>query len=369
MSTGFTLPDVQGRSPIPVSRKTPVLYIFNPIAEPSFSDGLRNPVYGVVILDQFILHGGHLDEPALPCIVNKRGIAAPAVRITMCKFGRIKEQSPLFQVLQHFRIGTHRAFLHLFFRRFTTHSAKRGFFGQLSFTVYKFHKSKIICSPDSSVILTESRRNMNDTGTVFRTDIIIGNHDTGFLMLFLRFLFRPGVKRFIRKTHEIFSFTGLQNLVGFFPLFCKTGEHGIKTRHCQNVEIPVCRLHLRILQIGMDTKRHVRRKRPGCRRPGKEIAFLPLHLKAYDSRTLRNLFIPLGNFVRRERRSATGTIRYHFKALIQELPLPDFFQCPPLGFNKIIMIGYIRVFHIRPEANFVGEIFPHSLILPNIFFT
>src|SRR5699024_3481069 len=43
--------------------------------------------------------------------------------------------------------------------------------------------------------------------------------------------------------------------------------------------------------------------------------------------------------------------------------------CPPFGFDKIIVICYIWMFHICPETNCSGEIFPHSFIFPDTLFT
>ena len=67
----------------------------------------------------------------------------------------------------------------------------------------------------------------------------------------------------------------------------------------------------------------------------------------------------------RERGSASGTIGNDLKALIQKAFIPDLLQRPPFGFNKVIMIGYIRIVHICPEAYGTGKVLPHSLIFPN----
>ena len=50
--SAFTLPDVQWSSPVTVTADTPVLNVFKPVAETSFTDALRDPVDCIVISDQ-----------------------------------------------------------------------------------------------------------------------------------------------------------------------------------------------------------------------------------------------------------------------------------------------------------------------------
>ena len=49
--SAFTFPYVQRRSPVTVTADTPVLYVFQPVAETAFSNTFRNPVNGVVVAD------------------------------------------------------------------------------------------------------------------------------------------------------------------------------------------------------------------------------------------------------------------------------------------------------------------------------
>ena len=63
MAAALALPDIKRRTPVSVSGNAPVLDILQPVAEAALSDGLRHPVYSIVIADQIILYSGHLDEP------------------------------------------------------------------------------------------------------------------------------------------------------------------------------------------------------------------------------------------------------------------------------------------------------------------
>ena len=83
--SALALPDIERSSPITVTADSPVLNIFQPVAETAFTDAWRDPVDRIVIADQILLHCSHLDVPALTCIVDQRSIASPAERIAVLK--------------------------------------------------------------------------------------------------------------------------------------------------------------------------------------------------------------------------------------------------------------------------------------------
>ena len=108
LMTALTLPDIQRSSPVTVPADAPVLHVLKPVAEASLADALRDPVDGIVVGDQILLHIRHLDKPRLACIVDQRSITSPTVRIAMLKVRRVKEKPSRLQILKHLRI----CFLH-----------------------------------------------------------------------------------------------------------------------------------------------------------------------------------------------------------------------------------------------------------------
>ena len=82
----LAFPYIERCSPVTVSADSPVLNIFQPVAEAAFSDTLRDPVDRVVIPDQILFNCSHLDKPGFSCIVDKWCIASPAVGIAVFKF-------------------------------------------------------------------------------------------------------------------------------------------------------------------------------------------------------------------------------------------------------------------------------------------
>ena len=83
LMTAFTFPNVEWCTPVTVAGKTPVLHVFNPVAETAFADCRRYPVDCIIVGNQFVAYGRHADKPCFARVVKKRRIAAPAVRIAV----------------------------------------------------------------------------------------------------------------------------------------------------------------------------------------------------------------------------------------------------------------------------------------------
>ena len=151
----LALPDIQRCAPVTVSGDTPVLHILKPVAKTSLTDGFRNPVYGIVVCDQLILYLCHLDKPRFSCVIDQGCITSPAMRIIMLKFRSGKEKASAFKILQHLRVSL----LH-------EETCKRCILCQVTLSIYKLNERQTIFLANASIILTKSRCDMNDTGTI-----------------------------------------------------------------------------------------------------------------------------------------------------------------------------------------------------------
>ena len=69
----------------------------------------------------------------------------------------------------------------------------------------------------------------------------------------------------------------------------------------------------------------------------------------------------------RKRCSAARAVRHYLVALIQKTFFINLLQRPPLRFDIVVVIGDIRIVHIRPEAHDIREFPPHALVLPHGF--
>ena len=52
-------------------------------------------------------------------------------------------------------------------------------------------------------------------------------------------------------------------------------------------------------------------------------------------------------------------------SLVEQPLLPDLLQRPPLGLDEVVLICDVGMLHIRPEADDIGELLPHTLVLPD----
>ena len=352
----FTLPDVKGGAPVAVAAQAPVLNILQPVPEAALADAFGDPVDGIVIADEVILHRRHLDEPALAGIVQQGGIAAPAEGIVMLKLRRIVQKPPAFQVHQHLGVGV----LH-------KQPRKGGLLGHMALAVHELHKGQVIAAAHLCVVLTKGGRNMHDAGTVTHGNIVGHRHIKALFLLLFGALGSAGEKRLIFLIFQCSAGHLLQHLIGGGVLGFQPSQHGIQKRLRQIVGIAVGGLHLAVGILGVDAQRHVAGQRPGGGRPRQEVGVLALHLKAHDSTALLDGLIALRHLMAGKRGAAAGAVRHDLKALIQKPAVVNALERPPFTFDIIVIVGDIGVVHIRPKTHRPGEILPHALILPHAF--
>ena len=344
------LPDRKRRAPVTVSGDAPVLHILQPVAETAFADGGRDPVHRVVVLDQLILYRGHLDEPGLARVVDQRGVAAPAVRIFVLKLRRVEEFSFLFQILQDHRI-----------RLLDKYSFVGRIRGHIARAVHELDERQVIGTSDPSVILTESRGDMDDTGTVCHGDVIVTGHKMRLFALLLSRFARSLEERLIGPVLEIGSDAAFKNFI--FP---EGTEHLFRQCLSHDISVTVSSLYFDIGLVRVDAERGIAGQCPGRGRPRQIIeVFLIQGFETDDRGAFLHKAVALGDFLRAERSPAAGAVRNDLEALIEKLSVPDLFQRPPFRLDIVVIVGDIGVLHIGPETDRVGEILPHAFILPD----
>ena len=210
---------------------------------------------------------------------------------------------------------------------------------------------------------------MNHASTVCQRYIVVAGHIERLLVLIRDPVRRTLIQRLILLIFQVLSLAGLKYLVCCLAFLRQRPEHRIQKRFRHVISIAVHTLHLSVSLNRIHAESQVRRQRPGRRRPCQEIRILILHLETDNGRTFLHILISLRHLLRRQRGSAARTVRYDLEALIEQPLIPDLLKRPPLGLNKIIVIGNVWVLHIRPESDRTGEILPHSLIFPHTFLT
>ena len=248
-------------------------------------------------------------------------------------------------------------------------SGIRGLCGQITLAVYELYEGQLVITSDTSVVFTESRCDMNDTGTVGHGYITVAGYEMCLFLLLLGGISRTLVQRLILLVLQILTNISLQYFVSILAFFCKTSQNLVCQCLCNIIGITVGGLHLQVGLLRVHAQCHVGRKSPGGGGPCQEICILALYLETYDSGTLFDCLIALCHFVAGQRGSAARAVRNDLEALVQKSLIPNGLQCPPFGLDEVVIVGNIRVIHVSPETNSTGEIFPHSLVFPDALFT
>ncbi len=339
-------PYVQRSTPITVAADAPILYVLQPLPKATLADGVRNPVDGVVVGNELFLYGGHLDEPGLPSIVNQRSIATPAVWIAMLELWCLKELAALLQVVQNQWICI-----------LDEGAGPVGFCGHIALGINKLYKRHIVVTANPSIVLTESRSGMYDTGTVAGSNIAIAHYVEG-LLVNLALCIR--IERLILTAFQILALETLNNRVLPFLV----GKYGLN-QSLSHDQILSLIGYLYIVYLWVYYQTQVGRQGPWSGGPCQEVGvFLILGLELYHGRAFLYILVALSYLMGGQRGATARAVRYYLVALVQEALLPDFVQCPPYGLDVVVFVGDIWVLHVSPEANYIGEFLPHALVLP-----
>ena len=342
------LPYIERRAPVAVAADAPVLHMLKPVAEASLADALGNPVDRVIVRNQFVAHRRHLDEPRLACVVDERRVAAPAMRIAVLEDRRLEETPLFFQVLQNQRIGV-----------LDEDARPVRVRRHLALCVNELHERHVVLAAHAVVVLAERRRRMDDARAVGRRDIVVAYNEE---CLLLDFSLGIRIERLIIAILKLLALHARENLA----LALDALKDRIDERFREIVDgITDAQLH--VGHIGIDAETEVRRQRPRRRRPGEEVRVLPLRLELDHGGTLFDVLVALRDLVRGKWRAAARAVRHDLVSLVEQTALPDLLQGPPLRLDEVILVGDVRMLHIGPEADDIGELLPHALVLPDGF--
>ena len=350
LMAAFALPYRQRRAPVAVAREAPVLYVFEPVAEAALADGLRDPVDRLVVGDKLVLDGRHLDEPGRERVVEQRRIAAPAMRIAVRELRCLEEQALLLEVCEDQRIG------------FLDEEARPIRLScELALAVDEVDESDAVLLADAVIVFAVCRSHMDDARAVLRRDVVIAGHDERlFAALVLDLLDSVRIERLVLAVLEILALIALEDLALAFD----TLEDLVDECLCEDVLL-VADLDLDVIDRGVHAECHVRRQRPRRRCPGEERVIAVFGLEFDHGRALRDVLVALCHLMRGERRAAAWAIRDDLVALVEQALLPDLLERPPLRLDEVVLVGDVRVLHVSPEADDIGELLPHALVLPD----
>ena len=346
-------PHRQGRAPVALAGERPVDDVVQEVAEAAVLDVLRHPVDGLVVGHQLVVHGGHLDEPAAARVVDQRGVAAPAEGIVVLEHRRGDQLAFAFQLLQDDGIGL-----------LDEGALPGGLLAHLALGRDQLEHGDVVVAAHARVILTEGGGDVHDAGTVGHGDVAVGDD-------------LPGVAR-VGHVAQCSHLEVEQRLI--FDAHQRTaGEGGLvgnlnalaqnlldqRVAHDDGAALVV---ELRVGLVGVDAQRHVAGQGPGGGGPCVNVGvLLILDLEAHHGGAFLHQLVALGDLVAGEGGAAAGAVGNDLVALVQQALLADLLEAPPLGFDVVVLIGDVGILHVAPEADAVGHLLPHALVLPHGF--
>ena len=345
MSAG-AFPYIERRPPVAVAADAPILHVLDPVAETPLADGRRDPVDCLVVRNELIAHGRHTDEPRGARVVDERRVAAPAVWIAVRELRCLEELAALFEIVKNQRI-----------RILHEDARPIRLLGHLALFVDELDERHIILAADAVIVLAECRRRVDDARAVLRGDVVVADHEECLVAHILRC---KGIERLVFAVFELAAL----HLGELLTLAPRAVEYAVHERLGEVVDLAVD-AQFDVGYIRVHAKAEVRRKRPRGRRPCEEVGILVRRLERHDGRALGDILVALCHLMRGERRAAARAVRDNLMPLIEQSLLPDLLQRPPLGLDEVVLIRNVGMLHIRPEADDIGELLPHALVLPD----
>ena len=242
-------------------------------------------------------------------------------------------------------------------RLFDEHARKVGDGGfEAAALVHHVHDGQAVLLPDAVVVLAEGGRDVHDARAVGQGDVPVA-HDV--VRLFAVAALGIGEERFVFAALVFAPLLHGERCIR--PLFEQRGHERLREHVAR-----AGRLDLGVVLLRVDAQRDVGRERPRRGRPGEEIRiFKSLASEADEDGRLFHVLVSLRDLVRRERGAAARAVRHDLVPLVQEALFPDLFERPPHGLDVLVVVGDVRVLHVRPVADAFGHALPFALVLPH----
>ena len=225
--------------------------------------------------------------------------------------------------------------------------------------VHHVDDGQAVLLPDAVVVLAESGRDVHDARAVRQRNVPVADD---VMRLFAVAALRVREQRLVLRIFIFLALFDGQSFIRPFP------EQRGNERLRQNVMRAVLRLNLDVILVGVHAQRHVGRERPRRGRPREEPAvFQALAPETDEDGGLLYVLIPLRDLVRGERGAAPRAVRNDLVPLVQKALFPDLFERPPHRLDILVVVGDVRVVHIRPIADALRHFFPFALVFPNAF--
>ena len=408
----FGTPDRKRSTPITRAAQVPVVQVLQPFAEASCASGFGLPVDGLVERYHLIARFGRLDEPAIQRVVKHRFVGTPAVGVGMhvllaaqktavsfhlqtevqiqclsfagCGFvifpvhgklrvvGVLHPSTGVFAIERIVHVSLIPCLVQIFhFPVFTGEIDHRTRTVVLGLHIQSRHAG---CVTHFLIVRTESRRDMDDTCTVFGRHVVARNNtESAFTRV------HPREERFVFQTDEVGTFAAPNDLwlyrLTFFVRSADVLLISRETRFREDDHLPLWggregfSLYSHVVNLRPYTQGGVGRQRPRRRRPRNDVHIsLPcgegqggvLYLEPCRARKVLHIAVTarLVQLMRTQARAGCRRIGLNSVTLIQIAFLVQLFEQVPQRLDILVVVGDIRVVKVHPISHLFGQVGP-----------
>ena len=323
-------PERQREAPVALARDAPVAHVAQPVLH-ALAEVRRRPLDGGVGVDHRLADLVAADEPLVHHAEDQLRPAAPAVRVAVLVGLPAGEPAAVLEVLGH-EVG------HLV----------RAVAGELAITVDEqprlvdgHEHRQLLATADLEVLGAAARGDVDDSGPLVHDDLRVGDHAVGDLGLRGQVV-EPGR---VRAPDQLLAAHPADDA----RLRAEDGGAAIL-----GDDVPLAAdVDPDVARIGLDGGRHVRRQRPGRRRPDDErLARRVREAEAHVQRRVDDVAIGVGrrDLVLRQRRAAAQAPDHRAVALIQPATLVAELEEAPDVADVGVGHRVVRALPVHPHA-------------------
>ena len=331
-------PDGQRCAPVAAARQRPVDVVVQPVAVAAVLDGRGIPGGGLVLSQQLILDAGGADVPGRLGVVQQRGVAAPAVRVSV-KVVEPAEQDPTrLQVGDQGRIG-----------RFEKHPADlRDVVLEMPVGTDGVHERQAVAAAGDHVLLAKGRGLVHQAGAVGGGDVVSQEHVVGGLVE-LDQLEGPLVSPALQL--------GAPKHLAPRPL---VAQHLVEQRLSDHEGALLGMTADDVVDVGVDGDGGVGDQRPGCGGPHQQVGFAGERPRGDGEpdvdRRVGDVLVALRQLMVGQGGAAARAVGRDPVVLLQEALVEDLLQRPPARLHIAGGHGDVGVVEVDPVPHAAGQL-------------
>ena len=399
-------PDGQRRAPEAAAAQVPVLDVLEPLAEAPGARGGGLPGDLFVELHHLVLHGRGLDEPRVERIIEHGEVGAPAVRIAVHVL--LDAERAAVGLHHHAKVDVEGPLLVHFLEIFLV---TRFHIAACVFSVrrvdVRFHvvRVEVLEAAEAAlavhlglrvtvlvndqqphdaggrghalVVGAEGRRDVHDAGTVLGRHVV-ARDDAERVAVRLE----PRDQLAVADAHQLPALVrAVEHLKGHLRLGIEPRVYQVlgDNVHCLGPRVGIGAPDAYVVDVGADAEGGVRGQGPRRGGPGQDAKRKALYEQLFGSRVAEDVELHRGGriahvlvaaglveLVRAEARAVGRRIRLDGETLVQQTFIVNLTEQVPQRLDVAVVVGDVRVVHVHPVADAVGQRGPLLRVLHHL---